>query len=191
MGDGKHKVLIADDYEADRFFLKEVIRRHAPLLEVVGEVRDGDEVIAYLWGDGQYADREKYPLPELLIMDVRMPRMTGIEVLEWMKTRNLPPLKVALLADTSAGMFRDRVAELGLKHFLLENHAYQRTGERHPGPASRVGGRLSMAASDASGNHHAQFLRLDGKRGGQTTHALAVHLQRRGGRAGEGESFVA
>jgi DNA-binding NarL/FixJ family response regulator len=117
MGEQKHKVLIADDYEADRFFLKEIIRRYAPLLEVVGEVQDGDEVIAYLWGYGQYADREKYPLPELLIMDVRMPRMTGIQVLEWMKTQNLPPLKVALLADTSAGMFRDRVAELGLKHF--------------------------------------------------------------------------
>ncbi len=116
-GDRKHKVLIADDYEADRFFLKEIIRRHAPLLEVVGEVQDGDEVIAYLWGYGQYADREKHPLPELLIMDIRMPRMTGIQVLEWMKTQNLPPLKVALLADTSAGMFRDRVAALGIKHF--------------------------------------------------------------------------
>src|SRR3974377_1110406 len=85
MTERKHRVLIADDYEADRFFLKEVIRRHAPLLEVVGEVGDGDEVIAYLWGYGQYADREKYPLPELLILDVRMPRMTGLQVLEGLK----------------------------------------------------------------------------------------------------------
>jgi DNA-binding NarL/FixJ family response regulator len=112
-----HKVLIADDYEADRFFLKEIIRRNAPLLEVVGEVQDGDEVIAYLWGYGQYADRGKYPMPELLIMDVRMPRMTGIQVLEWMQTQDLPPLKIAVLADTSAELFRQRVADLGLKHF--------------------------------------------------------------------------
>lgn len=112
-----HKVLIADDYEADRFFLKEIIRRDAPLLEVVGEVQDGDEVVAYLWGYGQDADRDKYPVPELLIMDIRMPRMTGIQVLEWMQTQTLPPLKVAVLADSSAERFRNRVAELGLKHF--------------------------------------------------------------------------
>jgi DNA-binding NarL/FixJ family response regulator len=121
----KHKVLLADDYEADRFFLKEIIRQHAPLLEVVGEVQDGDEVIAYLWGYGQYAEREKYPMPELLIMDVRMPRMTGIQVLEWMQTQHLPPLKIAVLADTSAELFRPRVAELGLKHFyskVMDTH---------------------------------------------------------------------
>jgi DNA-binding NarL/FixJ family response regulator len=117
MGEQKHRVLIADDYEADRFFLKEAIRRHAPLLEVVGEVGDGDEVIAYLWGYGEYADREKYPLPELLILDVRMPRMTGLQVLEWLKTQKLPPMKVALLADTSGEGFREKARGLGLHHF--------------------------------------------------------------------------
>jgi len=113
----KHKVLIADDYEADRFFLKELIRRHAPLLDVVAEVEDGEDVIAYLWGYGQYADRAKYPFPDLLIMDVRMPRMTGIQVLEWLKTQNLPPMKIAVLADSSSAIYRDRIVGLGLAHF--------------------------------------------------------------------------
>jgi DNA-binding NarL/FixJ family response regulator len=113
----KHNVLIADDNEADRFFLREVIQHHAPQLEVVGEVADGDEVIAYLWGYGEYADREKHPMPELLILDVRMPRMTGIQVLEWMQTQTLPPFKVVVLADSSTELFRHRVAELGFKHF--------------------------------------------------------------------------
>ena len=45
MGEKKPRVLIADDYEADRFFLKEIIRRHAPLLEVAGQVQDGGGVI--------------------------------------------------------------------------------------------------------------------------------------------------
>lgn len=117
MGEPKHRVLIADDYEADRFFLKEVIRRHAPLLEVVGEVGDGDEVIAYLWGYGEFADREKHPFPELLILDVRMPRMTGMQVLEWLKTQKLPPLKVALLADSSGENFREKAHDMGLQHF--------------------------------------------------------------------------
>jgi DNA-binding NarL/FixJ family response regulator len=113
----KHNVLIADDNEADRFFLREIVQHHASQLEVVGEVGDGDEVIAYLWGYGEYADREKHPMPELLIMDVRMPRMTGIQVLEWMQTQTLPPLKVVMLADSSTELFRHRVADLGFKHF--------------------------------------------------------------------------
>lgn len=113
----KHNVLIADDNEADRFFLKEIIEHHALQLDVVGEVGDGDEVIAYLWGYGEYADREKHPMPELLIMDVRMPRMTGTQVLEWMQTQTLPPLKVVMLADSSTELFRHRVGELGFRHF--------------------------------------------------------------------------
>lgn len=117
MGEKKHRVLIADDYEADRFFLKEAIRRHAPLLEVVAEVADGSEVITYLSGGDKYGDREKYPLPELLIMDLRMPRMTGLEVLEWLKTQPFPDLKVAMLADSSFLEYREKAASFGLKHF--------------------------------------------------------------------------
>ena len=117
MGDKKHKVLIADDYEADRFFLKEAIRRHAPDLEVVGELEDGSDVIAYLTGRDGYADRVKHPLPDLLIMDVRMPRMSGLEVLDWLKIHPFPKMKVAMLADSSFMEFREKAASFGLQHF--------------------------------------------------------------------------
>jgi DNA-binding NarL/FixJ family response regulator len=113
----KYSVLIADDEEPDRFFLKEAIRKHAPTFQVVGEVGDGEEVIAYLWGYGKYSDREKYPFPKLLIMDCRMPRITGIQVLEWLQTQKFPELKVALLADSSQAMFREKALSLGLNHF--------------------------------------------------------------------------
>ena len=113
----KYRVLIADDCETDRFFLQHIITAHAPLFEVVGEVQDGDEAIAYLWGFGEYGDRQKHPLPDLLIMDVRMPRVTGIAVLEWLATQKFPALKVAMLADSSAVMFKEQALDLGLKHF--------------------------------------------------------------------------
>ena len=138
MGEQKHRVLIADDYEADRFFLKEAIRRHAPLLEVVGEVSDGDEVIAYLWGYGEYADREKYPLPELLILDVRMPRMTGLQVLEWLKTQKLPPMKVVLLADTSGENFREKAEGMGLRHFYSKIMGNSEAGKHGQNVAGRT-----------------------------------------------------
>ena len=117
MKNKKHKVLIADDYESDRLFLRRAIIEHAPALEVVAEVEDGMEVVAYLSGEGLYADRSKYPLPELIILDVRMPRMTGIEVLEWLEKRDYPSLKIAMLADSSAILYKEKARSLGLQHF--------------------------------------------------------------------------
>ena len=117
MAIAKHAVLIADDYESDRFFLKRAIANHAPLLEVVGEVENGEQVIAYLSGEGIYADREKHPLPDLLILDLRMPRMTGMEVLEWLRTHKLPHMRIAMMADSSGALHRDKTFELGAHHF--------------------------------------------------------------------------
>jgi len=113
-----HTVLIADDYEADRFFLKEAIRRNAIRLKVIAELVDGSEVVNYLSGNGKYADRETYPIPDVLIMDMRMPRMTGLEVLEKLQKENLPRLKIAVLADSSSAIFRPKAEELGVKHFF-------------------------------------------------------------------------
>lgn len=117
MGEARHSILIADDCEADRFFLKEAIRQHAPKLHVVGEVSDGQQVVEYLSGKGAYADRTIYPLPEVLILDVRMPRMTGIEVVEWLKKENFTSLKIALLADSSSAIYREKALSLGVNHF--------------------------------------------------------------------------
>lgn len=113
----KHAVLIADDYESDRFFLKRAIAEHAPHLEVVGEVENGEQVIAYLAGEGPYADRKRHPLPDLLILDMRMPRITGMEVLEWLRTHDFPRLKIAMMADSSGSIYRERTLDLGAHHF--------------------------------------------------------------------------
>jgi len=112
MPERQFAVLIADDDEKDRALLTKTIRRHASHLKVVGEVANGEEVVAYLTGEGEYADREKNPLPKLLILDVRMPRMTGIEVLEWLRAQGFPDLKVALLADSSTSILRINVYNL-------------------------------------------------------------------------------
>lgn len=118
MGEKRHAVLIADDYEADRFFLREAIRRHAPKLQVAGEVEDGEQVIAYLSGEGQYADRQAFPLPDVLILDMRMPRMTGLEVLEWLEKQNFPKMKIAVMADSSSAIYRSKALEMGVEHFF-------------------------------------------------------------------------
>jgi len=113
-----YSVLLADDSALDRFFLKEAITRGAPRLRVVGEVGDGDQVLAYLTGRGSYSDREKHPLPDLLILDSRMPCKDGLEVLRWLQTQNFLNLRVALFADTSGTGLQTKALELGASFFF-------------------------------------------------------------------------
>ena len=48
-------------------------------------VRDGQEAAEYLLGVGEYADRAQYPLPILMLLDLKLPRMSGLELLEWLR----------------------------------------------------------------------------------------------------------
>src|SRR5689334_22855824 len=97
--DHKKLVLIADSRKDDRFLLKIVIRKRAPSLEIVGELGDAQSLVRYLAGEGKFADREQYRYPELLILGSGMSSMDGFDVIEWIRAQNLPPLKIAVLAE--------------------------------------------------------------------------------------------
>lgn len=81
------KILLAEDNADDVFLLRQALKRidWAPSLHAVA---DGAEAIAYLEGSGGYGDRALHPLPDLLLLDVNMPRRNGFEVLEWIRTKS-------------------------------------------------------------------------------------------------------
>jgi CheY-like chemotaxis protein len=115
-------VLIAEDSTDDRFLLRTAIRR-APRLQIVAEVGDGSEVIAYLKGRDVYADRSRYPLPDLLLLDLKMPSMDGFEVLEWMRTQNFLALTVVVLTDSMQAEHIKRALDLGADLFQVKPRA--------------------------------------------------------------------
>ncbi len=97
MRSADHTILLAEDNSNDVLLLRRAFRKAgvANRLEVVS---DGEEAIAYLAGDGGYADRERHPLPSLVLMDVELPRKSGFEVLTWLRQQpGLRRLPVALL----------------------------------------------------------------------------------------------
>jgi len=84
-------------------------------------VRDGEEVIAYLKGQGIYADREKHPMPRILMLDLKMPKKNGFEVLQWMKSQpHLKHLQVVVLTSSERIEDIKRSYELGAFSFLTK-----------------------------------------------------------------------
>lgn len=79
----KIRVLIAEDDENDAFLLRRAIAKVDPLA-TFHIVDNGADAIAYMKGDGKYADRDKYPFPRVLITDLKMPKFNGFELLAWL-----------------------------------------------------------------------------------------------------------
>jgi CheY-like chemotaxis protein len=84
-------------------------------------VRDGQEAIDYLSGAGTFADRMKFPLPHLFLLDLKMPRKTGIEVLEWLSGQpELRCLPVVVFSSSANRRDVDRAYVLGANGFVVK-----------------------------------------------------------------------
>ncbi|HEX3797227.1 MAG TPA: response regulator [Verrucomicrobiae bacterium] len=75
---------------------------------------DGERAVEYLGGDGMYADRDKYPLPTLTLLDLNLPQMSGFDVLQWMSERpGLKKLPVVVLSGTKDPTHFEQAQRLG------------------------------------------------------------------------------
>src|SRR5688500_8647763 len=93
-------ILLAEDNEDHVLLIKRAFVQ-ARFLNPVQVVGDGVEAIAYLNGDSKYADRKEYPIPALLLLDLKMPNKDGFEVLEWIgKQPHLRHLRVVVLTTS-------------------------------------------------------------------------------------------
>jgi CheY-like chemotaxis protein len=92
-------ILLAEDDPNDLALFRHAIKdtKYSANLQVV---RDGEQVIKYLDGEGDFSNRAAYPFPDLLVLDLKMPRVNGLEVLKWLKNH---PVSVALPAIMLSG----------------------------------------------------------------------------------------
>lgn len=113
-------ILMADDDEDDRILTQDAMKESRVLNEL-HFVEDGVELLAYLNGDAQYADREKYPLPGLILLDLNMPKKDGREALEEIK--NSPALRripVVILTTSKAEEDMLRGYDLGAASYITK-----------------------------------------------------------------------
>ncbi len=114
-------VLIADDDSNDVFFLRRAFEK-AGLSHPVLDVPDGERAINYLSGTEAYADRSQFPLPSLLILDLKMPKISGFEVLEWLsKQKDLQAaLKVVVLSSSGLQSDIQKAKTLGAHDYRVK-----------------------------------------------------------------------
>ena len=114
-------VLLADDNEDDVLALRHALRR-AGIDVPLQVVEDGEEAIAYLRGVGKFSNRAEFPLPDLLLLDLRMPKVDGFEVLEWLRQQpSLAPLRTIVLTMSNDVFDVDRAYALGANSFLTKS----------------------------------------------------------------------
>ena len=113
-------ILLAEDDDDDILLIQRAIWK-ARLLNPLQVVRDGEEALDYLGGAGQYADRSKYPVPFLLLLDLHMPKQNGFDVLRWLRQRpELARMKVAVLTSSSDAHDFNRAMELGAHSYFTK-----------------------------------------------------------------------
>ena len=111
-------VLLAED-DPDDVLLTQIAFEKARLANPLQVVRDGEEAIAYLKGEGRYADRDRFPPPILLLLDLKMPKLNGFQVLEWLRSQpRLRRLPVAVMTSSDHDPDAARAFELGADSYL-------------------------------------------------------------------------
>lgn len=117
---GQLALLLAEDDENDIFLLQRALSE-AHVDNPLFVARDGQEAIEYLSGAGKFANREHYPVPCLFILDLKMPRKTGMEVLQWLRQQPaLQALPVIILSSSAQRHDIDRAYELGANAFVVK-----------------------------------------------------------------------
>lgn len=112
-------ILVVDDNEDDAFFMKRAFAE-AKLPNSLHIVASGEEAIDYLSGRNAFSDREKFPLPDLIFLDLKMPGIDGFGVLSWLREQHQSRVPVAVLTSSPEEIDVKRARELGADCYLLK-----------------------------------------------------------------------
>jgi CheY-like chemotaxis protein len=113
-------ILHVEDNEDDQFFLKRAFAA-AGVQNAINFVEDGEKALDYLSGKGHFANREQYPLPCLVILDLKLPKLHGLEVLKWIRAQKvLKSIVVVILSSSPLRNDVDMAYDLGANSFIVK-----------------------------------------------------------------------
>ncbi|MEB3214397.1 MAG: response regulator [Leptolyngbyaceae bacterium] len=116
----EYSILLVEDDSNDILLIERAFSR-VNVTHPIRVVKDGDAAIDYLSGSGVYGDRDRHPLPALILLDLKLPRRSGIEVLEWIKQQaSIRRIPVVVLTSSKESLDVDRAYDLGVNSYLVK-----------------------------------------------------------------------
>jgi CheY-like chemotaxis protein len=113
-------LLLVEDSEHDVFLMKRALKQ-AEIHNPVYVIGDGEQAIDYLSGNGEFADREAFPFPALVFLDLKLPLKSGHDVLEWIRqTGGMSELVVVVLTSSDEPSDINRAYKLGANSYLVK-----------------------------------------------------------------------
>jgi len=113
-------VLAVEDESSDAEFIQRV-GAQSPLAASFRLLRSAEEARIYLDGDEPYADRSQFPVPNLILLDLKLRRMSGLELLRWIRHnpafRSMP---VVVLSGSANATDLNRAYELGIDAYIMK-----------------------------------------------------------------------
>ncbi|MBD2740160.1 response regulator [Coleofasciculus sp. FACHB-1120] len=120
-----YTILLVEDDSNDVFLIQRAFRK-ANLLNPLQVVENGEAAVFYLAGKQPYSDRDRYPLPALILLDLKLPRKSGLEVLEWLRQQpDLKRLPVVVLTSSEENRDINRAYDLGANSYLVKPVAFE------------------------------------------------------------------
>lgn len=114
------QILLVEDEETDVKLIRRALKKGG-VVNKVQVVRDGQQALDYLFGKGQYADRAQYPLPGLVLLDLKLPKVGGLEVLEQIKAiEQLKRIPIVVLTSSADSKDINRAYDLGANSYLVK-----------------------------------------------------------------------
>ena len=115
------RLLLVEDSAVDAWMVTRGLKDvpHAQLKSV----KDGQEAIDYLEGRGNYSDRQRFPVPHMILLDLKMPRVSGYEFLKWRREeapKDLSLIPVIVLSGSDLSDDVKRAYALGANRFLAK-----------------------------------------------------------------------
>jgi CheY-like chemotaxis protein len=116
----RRDILIVENNADDLFFLKRALRS-AGITDNLMSVSEGKSAVQYLAGEGIYADRVRHPVPWLVFLDLKLPYKSGIEVLQFIRSRpELQKMNVVVVTASEDDKDMRRTTELGVNAYLMK-----------------------------------------------------------------------
>jgi CheY-like chemotaxis protein len=115
-----HPILLVEDNPNDVVLIRRAFAK-ANVANPLNVVSDGEKAISYLSGGGDYADRARFPLPLFILLDLKLPRKSGHEVVHWLRAQPvLRRIPVVVLTSSSMKSDVERCYDLGVNSYLVK-----------------------------------------------------------------------